>query len=644
MAALPCLPSMPPPRDGVEGHFHNRERKAPIWFPSPELLAHHPVLVYLSSCRTIRDLHQIHAQTCVTGIFRRTSVASRILSFAALSPQGSLPYARQVYDQITEPDIFVANTLLSALASGPDPFEVVLFYIRFLESSFLKPDRRTFPLLLKACARIPSLPLGRAIHAHVFKFGFSSQVRVLNFLVHMYSSCGSMESARLAFDAITEYDAASWNILLGGYLKCGSFDVACKVFDEMQERHVVSWSLMINAYMEDGCFKEALEMFGKMLDEGVEPNESVLVNVLSACAHLGAVEQGKWLHGYVAKCFGINVRVGTALVDMYLKCGCVDEAVEVFDGLEEKNVLTWSAMIGGLAINGQGESALDLFSQMEMSGVKPNAVTFIGVLNACSHAGLVDEGVRHFDSMSKAYGLKPHINHYCCMVDLYGRAGMLEKAEEIVKTMPMKPNAAVWGALLNACRISGNFELGEQVGKRLIDLEPNHSGRYVFLANFYANKGRWEDVAEMRRLMKERGVVKTPGCSLVDLKGAVHRFVAGDNSHPQSQEIYNMLGEMSEKLTVAGYEPDTTLVLLDMDEEEKGAALSYHSEKLAIAFGLINSSPRGTIRIKKNLRVCADCHEAAKMLSEIYDRKIVLRDRCRYHHFSKGLCSCGDFW
>ncbi|XP_068655260.1 pentatricopeptide repeat-containing protein At5g66520-like [Aristolochia californica] len=644
MAALSCPPSLLPARNIVDRHYQNRDKKTPIWFPSAELLSRYPLLIHLCSCKTITDLSQIHAQTLVTGIFHSTSVASRLLSFAALSPEGSLPYACQVYDQIAKPDIFVTNTLLSAHASSSDPLKVVLFYIRILESSCLSPDRHTFPLVLKGCSRIPSLPIGRAIHAHVFKFGFSSQVRVLNFLVHMYSSCGSMESARLAFDAISEYDAASWSILLGGYLKCGSFDDACKVFDEMPERRVVSWSLMINAYMDDGCFKEALEMFTKMLDEGVEPNESVLVNVLSACAHLGAIDQGKWLHGYVTKYFVVNVRVGTALLDMYLKCGCVDEAVEVFDAMEEKNVLTWSAMIGGLAINGQGKSALDLFYRMENSGVKPNGVTFIGLLNACSHTGLVDEGLRYFDSMSKVYGLKPDIHHYCCMVDLYGRTGMLDKAEDIIRTMPVKPNAAVWGALLNACRISRNFELGEQVGKRLLDLEPNHSGRYVFLSNMYAAKGRWEDVAEMRKLMKERGVIKTPGCSFVDLRGAVHRFVAGDISHMQSQEIYDMLAEMTEKLIVAGYKPDTTQVLLDMDEEEKGTALSHHSEKLAIAFGLINSIPGGTIRIKKNLRVCDDCHEAAKLLSEIFDRKIVLRDRCRYHHFRNGFCSCGDFW
>lgn len=483
------------------------------------------------------------------------------------------------------------------------------------------------------------------VHAQAIKFGWSSLVSVQNFLVHMYASCGDIGLAELAFNGIEECDDASVNMMLGGFLKCGCFGDARQLFDEMSERDGIAWSVMINGLVQRSRFKEGLEFFRRMLEEKVEPNESVLVNVLNACAHLGAMEQGMWVERYLkGKSIRLSVRVGTALVDMYLKCGCVEKAYEIFARMEEKNVLAWTAMIGGLAINGRGKEALQLFSQMEMEGVSPNDVTFVGVLNACSHAGLVDDGVKYFSSMTEAYGIEPNVQHYCCLVDLYGRCGMLDQAEEVIKKMPMKPNSAVWGALFNSCRIHGHSLLGEVVGKKLIELESNNSGRYVLLSNIYAANGRWEDVAELRRVMKERGVTKLPGSSFIDLKGHVYEFIAGDNVHPQSKEIYVMLSEMMKKLMLAGYKANTDQALLGIDEEEKETAVSYHSEKLALAFGLINTEPGTTIRITKNLRVCSDCHTATKMLSKIYDRVFVVRDRGRFHHFKDGICSCNDFW
>ncbi|OVA09785.1 Pentatricopeptide repeat [Macleaya cordata] len=609
----------------------------PPWIPTTQLLSKYPTLHHLSSCKSMRQLNQVHAQTITTGIFHDNFVASRILSFAALSPNGSIPYARLLFSHIHKPDIFTFNTLIRAYAFSSNPIDAILFYTHILESSLLRPDIHSFPLLLKACLEIPSLSLGKAIHSQVYKLGLSSQVSILNFLVQMYASCGLIGSAKLAFDRIPEYDDASWNIMMGGFLKCGDFESACEMFDEMPDKNAVSWSVMINGYVQNNSFKEGLELFQEMLKEKVEPNESVLVNALYACAHLGALELGKWIEGYLRKkSIRFTVRLSTSLIDMYSKCGCVDKALEIFDEMKEKNVLAWSAMIGGLAINGQGKDALQLFSQMDLNGVKPNEVTFIGVLNACSHSGLVHEGSSYFDSMTKIYGLKPSIHHYCCMVDLYGRAGLLKQAEEVIKSMPMTPNSAVLGALLNACRVHGNIELGERIGKRLIELEPNHSGRYVLLSNIYASSGRWENVADLRRVMRDRGISKTPGCSFIELRGMVHEFIAGDNSHLQSEEIYAKLDEMSRELKLAGYSPKTGEVLLDMDEEEKEIALCHHSEKLAIAFGFINTEPGATIRITKNLRVCADCHSATKLISKIYNREIVVRDRCRFHHFKNG--------
>ncbi|KAJ8624195.1 hypothetical protein MRB53_032725 [Persea americana] len=620
-------------------------KQSPLWIPNPQLLSKYPLLHQLSSCKSMKHLQQIHAQTITTGIFADNFVTSRILSFSALSPHGSLPYARRLFAQIPKPDPFLTNTLIRAFVSIGNPIDALLFYIQILESPLLSPDIHTIPLLLKACSEIPSLVLGKAIHSHIFKFGWFSHVSVLNSLVHMYFSCGSVDFAEIAFNGILSPDNATWNIMIGGYLKCGRFEAAHRVFDEMPERNAISWSAMINGNVQNSCFKEALELFRKMLAEKVEPNESVLVNVISACARLGALEQGKWVEGYVRrKNVEITVQIGTALVDMYLKCGWVEKALEIFDEMRERNVLAWTAMIGGLAVNGRGKDALHLFSQMQLHGVRPNHVTFVGVLNACSHSRLVDDGVTYFNSMTSTYGLKPNIQHYCCMVDLYGRAGLLDKAKAVIESMPMEPNPAIWGALLNACRIHGNAQLGEQIGKQLLELEPNHSGRYVLLSNVYAAEGRWVDVANLRRVMRERGVTKTPGCSFIDLGGTVHEFIAGDNLHPQSEEIYAKLDEMNEVLKSARYKPNKGQVLLDMDEEEKETAIFHHSEKLAIAFGLISSEMNATIRITKNLRVCTDCHAATKLLSKIYKREIVVRDRSRFHHFKDGSCSCMDFW
>ncbi|KAK9284347.1 hypothetical protein L1049_023518 [Liquidambar formosana] len=454
------------------------QHKNQPWFPTPQLLSQYPILHHLTSCKTMKQLAQIHAQTITTSIFDDNFVASRILSFAALSPHGSIPYARLLFSRIRKPDIFTANTLIRAYAFSPYPIDAIIFYAQMLESSIVFPDVHTFPLLLKACSEIPSLSLGKAIHSHVYKLGFSCEVSVLNFLVQMYASCGLIESAKLLFDGMSEYDEASWNVMVGGYLKSRDLESARNMFNAMPERNVVSFSVMINGYVQDSRFKEGLKLFQEMLREKIEPNESVLVNVLSVCAHLGAIEQGKWIEGYMKrKNIRLTFRLGTALIDMYSKCGCVQKALGIFNEMKEKNVLAWSAMINGLAINGHGKDALYLFSQMEMQGVKPNEVTFIGVLNACSHSKMVHEGCTFFDSITKVYGLKLNAHHYCCMVDLYGRAGLLDQAENVIKSMPFEPNSAIWGALLNACRIHGDTKLGEQVGKRLLEMEPNNSGR-----------------------------------------------------------------------------------------------------------------------------------------------------------------------
>lgn len=339
-----------------------------------------------------------------------------------------------------------------------------------------------------------------------------------------------------------------------------------------------------------------------------------------------------------------NVFVGTSIVDMYCKCGRVEMARKAFDRLKRKNVKSWTVMVAGYGMHGRGKEAMEVFYEMIRSGIKPNYITFVSVLAACSHAGLLKEGWHWFNKMKCEFDVEPGIEHYSCMVDLLGRAGYLKEAYGLIQEMKVKPDFIVWGSLLGACRIHKNVELGEISARKLFELDPSNCGYYVLLSNIYADAGRWDDVERMRILMKNNGMLKTPGYSIVEHKGRVHVFLVGDKEHPQHEKIYDYLDELNVKLQEVGYMPNVTSVLHDVDEEEKGMVLRVHSEKLAVAFGIMNSVPGSVIQIIKNLRICGDCHIAIKLISKIVNREIVIRDSKRFHHFKDGLCSCGDYW
>lgn len=296
-------------------------------------------------------------------------------------------------------------------------------------------------------------------------------------------------------------------------------------------------------------------------------------------------------------------------------------------------------------MHGQGKAAIELFEEMQKQMVAPDGITFVNLLSACAHKGLIEEGQHYFHLMKQVHRIEPKMEHFGCMVDMLGRAGFLDEAKRLIDEMPMSPDAGVLGALLGACKIHGDIELGEEIGKQVIELEPHNSGRYVLLANLYANVGRWDDVARVRKLMNDRGVKKVPGFSVIELDGVVSEFIAGGRMHPESKEIYAKVDEMLTCIRSVGYIPETDAVSHDIvEEEEKENPLYFHSEKLAIAFGLLKTKPGSIIRISKNLRVCKDCHQASKFISEVFDREIIVRDRNRFHHFKNGECSCKDYW
>eukprot|EP01018_Ginkgo_biloba_P003629 Gb_16327 [translate_table: standard] len=568
----------------------------------------------LSACADLGALKQgkwIHDYINKSGFESDVFVRTALLDMYAKC--GNIEIAQQLFDKMSRRDVVTWNAMIAGYIQNGHVRESLMLFNQMRQAN-AKPNSLTMVNLLWVCTLLGAVQQGNRIHNYIIKCGFESDIVVETALIDMYAKCGSIEIAR-------------------------------QLFARMSRRNVVSWSAMIAGYAQNGLANDALILFHQMQQAGVKPNSVTMVSVLSACAYLAALQQGKWIHAYIVKSgFESDVSVGNSLVDMYAKCGSLEIARNFFDKMPKRDVISWNAMIAGYGMHGHGEDALAVFTQMQQTSVKPNHITFVSILSACSHAGLVDYGWQYFDCMGRDYCIAPTVKHYACMVDLLGRAGYLDEAYDFIKSMPLEPDDSVWGALLGACRIHCNIEIGERVAEHLFDLEPENAGYYVLMSNIYAAAGKWNEVAKVRAMMNARGVKKTPGCSLIEVNKTIHEFLVGDRSHPQSEIIYEMLKTLTGQLEAAGYVPDTNFVLHDVEEEMKEHMLYSHSEKLAIAFGLINTSAGTPIRITKNLRVCGDCHNASKFISKIVKREIIVRDANRFHHFKDGLCSCGDYW
>ncbi|XP_073063171.1 pentatricopeptide repeat-containing protein At2g27610-like [Primulina eburnea] len=434
--------------------------------------------------------------------------------------------------------------------------------------------------------------------------------------------------------------------LLDAYVKIQKNSEAAKVFEQIEKKDVVAWSAMLAGYAQEEDIKGAVTIFLQLARDGIRPNEFTFSSIVNACGMpRAAAQQGKQFHASSIKlCCNNAMIVSSALVTMYAKKGDIESANEVFKRQQERDLISWNSMISGYAQHGYGEKALKVFEEMQSRNLEMDEITFIGVISACTHAGLVREGQIFFDMMVHNLQILPTMEIYSCMVDLYGRAGMLDKAMALINRMLFPPSATVWRTLLAACRVHRNLELGEFAAKKLISHQPQDSAAYVLLANLYAASGQWRDRAKVRKLMDDRQVKKETGFSWIEVKNKTYTFMAGDVSHPLSDHIYMKLEELSVRLRDAGYQPDTNYVLHDIEEEQKEAILSRHSERLAIAFGLI-SVPEGIpIQIIKNIRVCVDCHTVIKIISKMEGREIIVRDSNRFHHFKEGLCSCKDYW
>ncbi|TYI60240.1 hypothetical protein E1A91_D10G090400v1 [Gossypium mustelinum] len=532
---------------------------------------------------------------------------------------------QKMREEKIELDVVTWSAVIAGYAQKGHGYEA-LGVFRQMQLCGSKPNVVTLVSVLSGCASIAALLQGKETHCYAIKCVLNydwndpgEDLMVINGLIDMYAKCKSTNVARLMFDSVAPSD-----------------------------RNVVTWTVMIGGYAQHGEANDALKLFSEMLQEGnsMKPNTFTICCALMACAHLAALRFGKQIHAYILRnrYESVMLFMENCLIDMYSKSGDIHAARVVFDNMQHRNSVSWTSLLTGYGMHGYGEEAIKVLDDMRAAGFVPDGITFLVLLYVCSHSGMVDQGIRFFESMHTEYSVTPELDHYACMVDLLGRAGRFGQALELVHSMPMEPTAIVWIALLSGCRIHGNVELGEYAAAQLQELGSENDGSYTLLSNIYANARRWRDVARVRSLMKYSGVKKRPGCSWVQGKKGTATFYVGDRSHPQFEQIYKLLADLIQRIKAIGFVPETNCALHDVDDEEKGDLLFEHSEKLALAYGILVSTPGVPIHITKNLRVCSDCHNAFTYISMIIDNEIILRDSSRFHHFKSGSCSCRGYW
>ncbi|CAN4080783.1 unnamed protein product [Withania somnifera] len=512
----------------------------------------------LENCKSMRELKQIHAHMTTSPqlfITDRWFLMSRLIFFCTVSQSGSLSYANTAFTLVSRKTLFIYNAMIRAYASGihdPTSSQPLILYKQMLADG-ITPDCITFPFVLKHCTSRVSGLVGKSVHAHAVKFGFHSDVFVQNSLISLYSQCWSLDNARRVFDEMSNRDIVSWNSIVISCLRNSELELALELFRRMKKRNIVTWNSIITGFVQGGRPKDALRFFYEMQvlgDDMVRPDKMTIASVLSACASLGAVDQGRRVHGYLnISGMECDVVIATALVDMYGKCGSVAKALDVFRSMKNKDALAWTAMLSAFAINGNGREAFELFLDMEAAGVRPNAVTFTALLSACAHSGLIEIGRWCFRVMRHAYHIEPKVQHYACMVDILGRAGLFDEAEGLIKNMPMEPDVFVWGALLGGCQMHRNLKLGEKVAWYLIELEPLNHAFYVNLCDIYAKAGRFDHVKEIRALMEDKGIEKTvPGCSTIEVDGVVRKFSVRGSPQVLMTEIRSVLVSLSDEI------------------------------------------------------------------------------------------------
>ncbi|VFQ75361.1 unnamed protein product [Cuscuta campestris] len=619
--------------------------------PPSTYISNHFILLY-SKCGRLSSARRAFDSTPSPNVFSYNAI------IAAYAKEAQPHVAHQLFDQIPQPDLVSYNTLISAYADRGDTVPALELFLGMRRRGL---DIDSFTLSGVITASCDDKKLIAQFHTLAVSGGFDAFVSVNNTLLTCYSKNGHLDEAERVFEAMGE------------------------IKDE------VSWNSMIVAYGQHRVGSKALSLYQEMVRLELKEDMFTLASVLTAFTNMEDFRGGLQFHARLIKVgFHLNPHVGSSLVDLYSKCSScgMPDCKKVFQEIPNPDLVLWNTMMSGCSLfddfseeaiayfrqmqrvdslsghqiihpskpknhgyaqHGRAMESLMLFQTMleENSNAGPTSITFVSVLSACAHTGKVEEGKKYFSMMTKEFGIKPEAAHYSCMIDLLGRTGKLEEAERLIESMPYSPGTIGWGTLLRACRTHGNTELALKAAKECLELDPTNSAPYVMLANTLGHSGRWEEVAAIRKEMRDKGVKKKPGCSWIEVDKRIHVFVAEDHSHPMIKEIYLFWEEMSEKMKKAGYVVDVRWALLRDDgirDEVKERHLRHHSEKLAVAFGLLSTKEGMPILVLKNLRICGDCHNAIKFISVITDREITVRDCHRFHCFKDGLCSCGDFW
>ncbi|KAH7434045.1 hypothetical protein KP509_07G098300 [Ceratopteris richardii] len=552
----------------------------------------------------------IHTRLCKEELHTCSVVGTALVNMYGKC--GSVDEALLAFHQIHDRDVVSWTAIINACAQNGQA-DVALEMYHMMLMDHVEPNIFTFSAILSTCAELKLLSEGQIVHSQIVKYGFLIGLPLANALIYMYGKCGCLLEAD-------------------------------NVFKQMQQRDVVTWTTMMAAFLEEGDEMEVFVLLDEMKKEGIKVDDATYAVILKACAAMSLLGQGRFYHASIIDGgFSIDGIVGTALLEMYSNCGALEEACRVFDCMNDHDPSVWHSIIIAFADEGDGKKAVQLFEQMKTENVAPTSRTFVGILSGCSHAGLVREGCFYFETMRQDYGITPTQEHYGCMVDLLGRAAHLDAAEDFIEGSPLPPNGCMWSALLGACQKYGDVVRGKRAANGVIMCEPHNAAPYILLSRMYSSEGKFNEAQTLLQAMAKLGLKKKPGRTLIEVNNTCYHFLANEGLLEDKDAALDLLENLTNQAKERGYAPNTRLVLDDVSEEVKQHILSHHSERMALAFGLLNSSPGTPLRMVKNLRICLDCHNFMKHISEIIGREIVMRDLNRLHHFKDGICSCSDY-
>lgn len=582
--------------------------------------------IVLNASSTLHSIElgkQLHAYIVKYQIDYDTSIGNSLCSL--YSKCGNLESAFKAFKKIEEKNVISWTSAISACGDNGDASKGLAFFTEMLLEG-IEPNEYTLTSVLSLCCTMLSLGAGIQIHSLSIKLGCELNLPVRNSIMYLYLKCGMINEARKLFNGMEDMSLITWNAMIAGH---------AQIIDLAEDD--------VSAYQSG---TEALNIFLKLNRSGMKPDLFTFSSILTVCSSLVALEQGEQVHAQTIKSgFLSDIVVATALVNMYNKCGSIEKASKAFVEMSTRTLISWTTMIAGFAQHGRTQQALQLFEDMRIAGVRPNQVTFVSVLSACSHAGMVNEALGYFETMKKDYRIKPVMDHYACLIDMFVRLGRLDEAFGLVKKMDFEPNEFIWSTLVAGCRSHGNLDKGFYAAEQLLKLKPKDTETYVMLLNMYISAERWKDVSKVRKMMKEEKLGKLNEWSWISIKDKVHSFKPNDNSHPQSADVQKFIENLMDQVKSIGYKSEERLELTDDEDEETTlfSSTSFHSEKLAIGFGLLNTPNAAPIRVIKSISMCRDCHNFVKFVSLLTSREITIRDSKRLHKFVNGKCSCGDF-